>query len=69
VTVVYVTGTLFKSASGMMGGDVKEMNNYALIGAIAEAGNDPWFFKATGPQETIDSNRETFINFIKSFKM
>ena len=68
VTIVYVTGTYLKSASPMMmSGPVDELPEYALMAAIAETSNGPWFFKATGPQKTIDHWRPSFEKFVRSF--
>jgi hypothetical protein len=70
ITVVYVTGTYLKSRSPMMmEGPVDEMPGYAMIAAVAETANGPWFFKATGPQKTIDSWRSSFEEFVQSFKV
>ncbi|MBI4531753.1 MAG: hypothetical protein HY709_09520 [Candidatus Latescibacteria bacterium] len=68
ITMVYVTGTYLKSRSPtMMEGSVDEMPWYAMIAAVAETANGPWFFKATGPQKTIDSWRSNFERFVQSF--
>lgn len=70
VTVVYVTGTYLKSRDGsMMGGPVDEMPNYALRAAIVETSNGPWFYKAVGPQKTIDQWNKAFEEMVNSFSM
>jgi len=69
VTVVYVTGTYLQSPSTMMmGGPVKEIPSTAMLAAIVETRTDPWFFKAVGPQDTIDHWRPVFNEFVQSFK-
>lgn len=68
VTLVYVTGTYLASPSGMMGGDVVEKPNYAMLAAIVETPNGPWFFKAVGPQKTIDHWRPQFEKFVQTFQ-
>ena len=69
VTIVYVTGTYLQSASPMMmGGPVNEVPESAMLAAIVETGKDPWFFKAVGPQKTIDYWRPSFDTFVQSFK-
>jgi hypothetical protein len=69
VTEVYVTGTYLKSTSPMMmQGPVDELPDYAMLAAIVEAPNGPWFFKATGPEATIDFWRQSFDKFIQTFK-
>lgn len=70
VTVAYTTGIFLKSTSPMMmGGPVEEMSGYAMLAAIVETPQGPWFFKATGPQETIDFWRDDFEKFSDSFKL
>lgn len=69
VTMVYLTGTYLKPKSPMMvGGDVEEIPECALIGAVAETADGPWFFKGTGPQKTIENWRPSFEGFVKSFR-
>lgn len=70
VTVVYVTGTYLKSRdANMMGGPVDEMTNYALRAAIVETANGPWFYKAVGPQKTIDGWSKGFDEMVNSFSI
>jgi len=70
VTIVYLTGTYLESASPMMmGGPVKEVPSSAMLAAIAETTSDPWFFKAVGPQSTLDHWRASFDEFVRSFRM
>ncbi len=69
VTIVYVTGTYLQSPSTMMmGAPVKEVPSAAMLAAIVETKTDPWFFKAVGPQSTIDYWRPVFNKFVHSFK-
>ncbi len=68
VIVVYTTGTYFQSNSPMMNGPFEEKPGYAMLAAIAETSQGPWFFKAVGPQQTIDAWREEFDNFVKTFR-
>ena len=68
VTIVQVTGTYLQSTSPMMmGGPVKEVPGSAMLAAIVETKNDPWFFKAVGPGETIEYWRPAFDKFVQSF--
>ena len=70
VTITFVTGTFMKSKSTMMmGGPVEELKDYAMLAAIVETANGPWFFKATGPENTIEHWRQTFNEFVQSFKI
>jgi hypothetical protein len=41
---------------------------YALLGAIVEGPDANWFFKLTGPQATVSSQREAFLGLIRSVK-
>jgi len=69
VTKMYVTGTYLKSSSQMMmGGPKEEISEYAMLAAIVETGKDPWFFKMTGPQKTIDHWQPDFDKFVNSIK-
>lgn len=68
VTVVYVTGTYMEPASPMqMGGPTVDKPDYAMLAAIVENGDSPWFIKATGPRATIDHWRDAFNQFVQSF--
>jgi len=70
VTVTHVTGTYLKPQSPMMmGGAVEEKPNYAMLAAIVETANGPWFFKATGPEATIAHWRPNFDEFVKTFRV
>ena len=70
VTVTHVTGTYLKPQSPMMmSGPVDELANYAMLAAIVETANGPWFFKATGPEATIAHWRPSFDQFVKSFRV
>jgi hypothetical protein len=67
MTTVSLTGTYMKSAT-MMGGDVEELKDYALLAVIVETESDPWFFKTTGPEETINYWQDSFNDFLQSIK-
>jgi hypothetical protein len=63
ITLVYVTGTYLK---GTMGGEISELNHYAMIAAIVETSTDPWFFKTVGPEATINHWRQDFEKFSRT---
>ena len=70
VTVVYLTGTYKQPKELMvMNGPTDNFPNYALLGAIIPTKNGVWFFKATGPQKTIDAWRPAFDEFVQNFKL
>jgi hypothetical protein len=41
---------------------------YALLGAIVEGPDANWFFKLTGPEATIASQRDAFLSLLQSLK-
>jgi hypothetical protein len=64
VMFVEVKGTYHSST---MGGLPSEPSpGYALLGAIVEGPDAPWFFKFTGPEKTVDANRDAFQSLIAS---
>jgi hypothetical protein len=65
ITLVYISGTYL---AGSMGGPAKELSGYAMMAAIVETSSDPWFFKAVGPQATINGWRAEFESFVKTIK-
>ncbi len=70
VTVTHVTGIYLKPQSPMMmGGPVDEKPNSAMLAAIVETANGPWFFKATGPEPTIAHWRPSFDELVKSMRV
>jgi hypothetical protein len=62
VTYVSAEGT-FKS--GMPGGPQTPMLDYALLGAIAEAGEGSVFIKLTGPKALAKSSAEEFKKMVE----
>ena len=67
VLLVEVTGTYL---GGGMGSSTSEPErpNYMLLGAIAEAPDANWFFRALGPRATLEAQRKAFENMIRSIK-
>jgi hypothetical protein len=67
VLMVEVAGTY---AGGMSMGmpAAEEKPGYMLLGAIAEGPDANWFFKLTGPEETVKSQRAAFEQMAKSLK-
>ena len=66
VTLIFLRGTYLKSLVPMTDGDEKEVPNSALMAAIVETNSAPWFFKAIGPEETIEHWQPSFDQFIQS---
>ncbi len=70
ITTVYLTGIYLKPrVPSMMGGPVDETPGYAMQAAIVETPAGPWFFKAVGPQTTIDENQDAFQKLVSSIKV
>ena len=67
VLLVEVTGTY---VGGGMGGSSNEPErpNYMLLGAIAEAPDANWFFRALGPRATLEAQRKAFESMIRSIR-
>jgi hypothetical protein len=61
VTLVTTEGTY---NSGMPGGPVTAMENYALLGAIIEHDDGNVFVKMTGPAALVKGSRTKFLDFI-----
>jgi len=63
-TVEIASGTF--NASSMMQGPSKPKENFALLGAIIEAPSGEYFFKLTGPAETVAAARADFYKLLDS---
>ena len=44
-------------------------DDWALLGAIVETPEGPWFFKMTGPRATVEGARRGFDDLVASFQM
>jgi hypothetical protein len=67
VMVVEVTGTY--NAGAMMGGATEAKPGQMLLGAIAEGPDANWFFKFTGPEDTVKANQEAFDKMLRSLQI
>ena len=68
VLVVRVTGT-YNEGGMMMGGSApKTMPGYMLLGAVVEGPDSNWFFKLTGPEQTVSDNEEQFLGLVASVR-
>jgi hypothetical protein len=67
VLMVEVDGT-YSGGMTMMGGANQSLDGYKLLGAIAEGPDANWFFKLTGPAETLNTQREAFEGLIQSLR-
>lgn len=66
VVLVEVTGTYAGGMGSGPGGP--ERPNYMLLGAIAEGPDANWFFRATGPRATLETQRAAFDGLIRSLR-
>ena len=62
-----VTGT-YSGGMTMMTGASQELADHMLLGAIAEGGDANWFFKLTGPETTLEPQRDAFRAMIESLQ-
>lgn len=69
VTRVEVGGNYRGSPMSMAGGSSSpEREGFLLLGAIIPGGDANWFVKCTGPQRTMEENREAFDAMIASVR-
>lgn len=66
VLMVEVAGTY--AGGGMMGQPQPPKPNSMLLGAVAEGSDANWFFKFTGPEKTVGSQRAAFEGLVKSLR-
>jgi len=50
-------------------GPASDQPGQRLFGAVIEGPGGPWFFKGTGPEATMDGNREAFLTMLKSVRL
>lgn len=60
-----VTG-IYSGGMAMMGQPAQVLPDHMLLGAVASGPDANWFFKLTGPQATVEANREAFDALIGS---
>jgi hypothetical protein len=66
VSWVDVSGTLLPSTMGA--GPTEAQPNSRLLGAVVEGPGGPWFFKATGPKDTMAAEREHFLEMLRGVR-
>lgn len=70
VTTVDVSGRYDPGMAGpRAGAPASPRPGYRLLGAIVESQGDPWFFKLTGPEQTVDRWEQSFHGFLQSIHM
>ncbi|MEM9294026.1 MAG: hypothetical protein AAGD01_20280 [Acidobacteriota bacterium] len=66
VNFIEADGTLKASTMGV--GPTEDQPGYGLLGAVVEGPGGPWFFKVTGPSETLASQREAFLGLLRGIQ-
>jgi len=64
VSTIGVAGTLLPSRMG--GGPTEPAPGSRLLGAVIEGSGGPWFFKMTGPAETVLAAAPAFDGMLRS---
>jgi hypothetical protein len=68
VTRIEVAGT-YQPTSMAFGGDQPPPRpGYMLLGAIVPGGDANWFFRCTGPEKTMQANRQAFDGLVASIR-
>jgi len=64
--MVEVAGTYKEGGMMMTGAPEQQKAGFMLQGAIVQGPDSNWFFKFTGPEETVEANTEQFASLVKS---
>jgi hypothetical protein len=67
VRIVEVTGT-YDGGMTMTAQPTQALEGSMLLGGIAAGPDGPWFFKMTGPEATIRSQRKAFVDMMRSIR-
>jgi hypothetical protein len=67
LTLVEVTGT-YNGGMTMSPEPAAPEPGWMLLGGIATGPDAPWFFKLTGPQATLEENRDSFVEMLRSIR-
>lgn len=66
VSTIEVEGTLLPSRMG--GGPTEPAPGSKLMGAVIEGPGGPWFFKVTGPKDTVSAAAPAFDQMLRSIR-
>jgi hypothetical protein len=64
-TIVEIEGTY---ASGMPGGEATPKGRFRLLGAVVESPGGSYFFKMTGPKDSVAAARDAFYGMLDSVR-
>ena len=67
-SLVEVTGT-YEGGMTTSQQPFEAKTGYMLLGGIAEGPDAPWFFKFTGPEETVRAQKEAFLGMMTSIRV
>jgi hypothetical protein len=67
VFIVEVAGT-YKGGMTMTSAPAQPKPGYRLLGAVAPGPDANWYFKFTGPEETVQAQRDAFTAMVRSLK-
>ena len=67
VQLVEIRGT-FDGGMTMTDAPAEKKPDYMLLGGIAQGPDAPWFFKFTGPEETVRARRADFESLLESLR-
>lgn len=67
LTVVDISGT-YRGSGGPMMAPAEPKPNFRMLSAVAETANGPWFFKLTGPAETVAKWEASFHSFLDTLQ-
>lgn len=69
VHTVEAKGALTPSPMSMQAGSETPREGSMLLGAVVEGPGGPWFFKLTGPEKTVEPQKDAFLEMVKGLKL
>jgi hypothetical protein len=68
ITMVDVRGTYHESR-GLMMAETTARPGYRMLAAVVEGTGGPWFFKLTGPENTVSQSEDRFRSLLDSLQL
>ena len=68
ITIVDVSGTYNESRGPMMA-ETTARPGYRMLAAVVDGTGGPWFFKLTGPENTVNESQEGFESLLDSLQV
>ena len=69
IHTVEARGTVTGSPMTMAGGQPTPEAGSMLLGAVVEGPGGPWFFKITGPVETVEAAKDEFVGMLQDLEV